>query len=110
MPFALPLIPSEARYRVGTALDDVQYLLDVRWNGREGVWHMDILTEDEVVLQSSIALVLGVISLAWRNPDPRLPPGMLQVRDLSDNGEDAGFDDMGERVVVYYFPLSELSG
>lgn len=105
----LPLIPSVARYRISTALDTVQYLLDVRWNGREGVWHFDLLTEDATTILSGISIVLGVVSLGWRSVDPRMPPGMLQVRDLSDNGIDAEFDDLGERVVVYYVPIGELT-
>ncbi len=104
----LPLVPSVARYRISTALDEVQYLFDVQWNGREGVWHFDLLTEDAAIILSGISIVLGVVSPGWRSVDARMPPGMFQVRDLSDNGIDAGFDDLGDRVVVYYVPIDEL--
>jgi len=103
----LPLVPSVARYQIGTALDGVQYLFSIRWNGREGVWHMDILTEDAAVILSGVAIVLGM-AIAWRSVDARRPPGVFTVRDLSRQGLDAGFDDLGERVVVQYWSPSEL--
>ena len=103
----LPLIPSVARYRFGTTLDGVQYLFDVRWNGRQGVWHMDILTEDAVAIIVGATLVLG-FWVAARSVDAVRPPGLFTLRDTSDNGEDAGFDDMGERVLLYYWSPSEL--
>lgn len=102
----LPLQPSIPNYRVGTALDGVQYILDVRWNGRDGAWYLDLLQEDETPIAHGLKLVLGAaIGSGITNPD--FPPGVFVCRDLSGVGLDAGFDDIGTRVVVYYFPDSE---
>ena len=107
MPQQLPLRPSIANYRVGTVLDDTVYLLDVRWNGRAEAWYLDVLTEDEERIRSGIKLVLGS-ALGRRCVDARFPAGILIATDTSGAGQDAGFDDMGERVQVLYFTAAEL--
>ncbi len=107
MPQQLPLAPSIANYRVGTVLGGVSYLLDVRWNGRAEAWYLDVLTEDEEPIRRGIKLVLGS-ALGRRCVDTRFPPGILVAADTSGAGIDAGFDDMGERVVVLYFAPEEL--
>ena len=107
MPVALPFAPSIADYRVGTTLDGVQYILDVRWNGRDSAWFFDFLAEDETPIRRGIKVVLGT-SLGGRTADAAFPRGIIIAADLSGAGRDAGFDDIGTRVLVYFFPLSEL--
>lgn len=108
MPTILPLVLSTANYRIGVAIEDKQYLLDVRWNGREEKWYMDIYTEDERPIKHGIALVLGAI-LGRTCTDPDFPPGAFVVSDLSNAGVDATYEDMGDRVVVYYYTEDELN-
>jgi hypothetical protein len=106
MSVLIPLQPSIPNYRVGTALEGVQYTLDVRWNGRDEAWYLDLLLEDETPVVHGLKLVLGAaIGSGITNPD--FPPGVFVCRDLSNEGRDAGLDDMGTRVVVYFFPHSE---
>jgi len=107
MPRVLPLIPSTPNYRVSTTLDGVQYILDIRWNGRAGVWYLDVLDIDEDPIAAGIAVVLGS-ALGIRTTDARFPPGMLIAVDMSDEGHDAGFDDLGDRVAVLYYEEDEL--
>jgi len=107
MPRALPLVPSTPNYRVSTTLDGVQYILEVRWNGRAGVWYLDLLDIDEDPIAMGIAVLLGS-ALGVRTTDARFPPGALIAADTSGEGRDAGFDDMGDRVAVFYYEASEL--
>lgn len=103
----LPLIPSVPDSRVATTLDGDVFLLDVRWNARDAAWYMDIRSDDETMLAAGIKLVLGTL-LAKRYTNPRLPQGELFVCDLAGTGVDAGLDDLGTRVAVYYTPVGDL--
>lgn len=108
MPQQLPLVPSIPNYRVATTLGDDQFILDVRWNGRDEAWYMDILTQDGDMIRAGIKLVLGAI--LGVGADSRLPAGRLIASDLAGTGVDAGLDDMGVRVAVYFYPQDELDG
>lgn len=107
MPVMLPLVGAIPDYRVGTTLDGENFLLDLRWNYRDGAWYMDVLTPDESVVRAGIKLVLGAY-LGRRSADDRMPPGLLIVSDLANEGRDANIDDLGTRVVVHYFAADEL--
>jgi hypothetical protein len=108
MPTQIPLEPSIANYRIGVTIEDTQYLLDIRWNGREEKWYMDIYTEDETPIQHGIALVLGSV-LGRTSTDPNFPAGAFVVSDLSNAGIDATFEDLGDRIVVYHYTEEELN-
>lgn len=108
MPTLLPLEPSVAHYRFTITIEDIVYICDVRWNDREGVWYMDLYSEDEDPIRHGMALVLGAVP-GRTCQDPRFPPGAFIVSDLENSGTDAAFDDMGERVVVYYYTAQEIA-
>jgi hypothetical protein len=107
MAVTLPLVPSIPNYRVGTVLDDVQYILDLRWNGRASAWYMDVLAVDESPIKHGIKLVLGSV-LGRRVADSRFPQGTLMAADLTGAGQEAGLDDLGVRVAVFYFSPGEV--
>lgn len=107
MATTLPLVPSVPWYRVGTTLETVHYLLDVRWNSRDSAWYMDVLAQDETPIVVGLKLVLGV-NLGQFCTDPLFQNGMLRVTDTSGQGLDAGFDDLGARVVVTYAAFDDL--
>lgn len=103
----LPLTAEFPNYRVATTLAGSVYLLDVRWNARDAAWYMDILADDETVLAAGIKIVLGSL-LGGRYTSPRLPAGILMACDLAGTGVDAGVDDLGARVAVYFTPIEDL--
>lgn len=107
MPEQLPLAPSIPNYRVGTVLGGTQYLIDVRWNARDGAWYMDVLAEDETPIALGIKIVLGAF-LGGHVTDPSFPDGLLLASDLTGRGMDAGFDDLGAGVVVNFWTRAEL--
>lgn len=104
----LPLVPATPNYRVGTSLDGVSYVFDVRWNGRAAAWYVDILDEEADPICVGLKVVLGA-ALGARSADPRRPAGLLMASDLSGEGREATFDDLGSRVVVYFYPFADLA-
>jgi len=95
----LPLNSSVAQ-RFVTQLGDTKYQFDIRFNDRSRVWSMSI-TDDasSTLLVSGIAILLGQNLLAPFN----LKMGALMVYDESNSGIDAGANDLGSRVNVYWF-------
>ena len=110
MPETLPLQPSIPFYSVGTTLSGLPFVLNMRWNGRDSAWYMDILTVDETPIAHGLKLVLGAI-VSRRVVSESMPPGVFTVNDLSGAGREATLDDMGTRVIVnYHDSLGGFSG
>lgn len=107
MSVQIPLDSATPNYRMGITLDDVPYIFDVRWNERDSSWYFDLLDVNEDPIRLGIKLVLGS-PLGWRCTDDRFPKGILMAEDLSHAGREATIDDLGTRVVVYYFSEDEL--
>lgn len=103
----LPLIPSEPNYRFGTALNGKQVIIDVRWNGRDEAWYLDLLTEDEEPIRTGMKVVLGTI-LGGRSANADFPVGVFVASDLSGEGREATLDDLGVRVLVHFMTPEEL--
>jgi hypothetical protein len=108
MPTQLPFIPSEFNYRVNSVVDGVEYIFDVRWNGRDEAWYMDLYDVDEDPIRTGMKIVLGSL-IGRRSVDPRYPAGAFVASDLSNSGTDATFDDLGVRVVVFFYSFEELA-
>lgn len=79
---------------------------DVRFNDRQGVWMMaitDAITAEKLV--DGVALLLGVDLLEPFN----LSIGHLIVYDEDGTNKDAGADDLGSRVNVYWLSDDEVT-
>lgn len=107
MPVLLPLEPSIGHYRRSTTLSSRLVIYDVRWNGRDEAWYLSLYDQDEEPIALGLRIVLGV-PLARRSTNQSRLPGMLIAEDLSGEAREAGFDDLGIRVVVFYFEIDEL--
>lgn len=108
MPQQIPLIPTTPNYRVGTTLNGTNVVLDVRWNGRDEAWYMDILTEEGDPIRLGVKLVLGAV-IAGRVTSALFPRGYIMAADLTGKGQDAGLDEMGDRVQVLFFSPEEVA-
>ncbi len=104
----LPFIPSEFDYTVNTVIEGTEFIFDVRWNGRDSAWYMDLLDVDGVMIRAGMKIALGS-PMGIRVADASFPDGFFSPSDLSNTGVDAGFDDLGVRVVVFFFTNEELS-
>ena len=107
MPVKLDFVPAVPNYRFGTTLDGIPYIFDVRWNGRDRAWYFDLLEEDETIIITGITVVLGAI-LDGRSAADSIPLGAIIAADLASSGTDATFDDIGDRVGVYFYTAAEL--
>lgn len=103
MPQQLPLTSTFPHHRFNTSLDGEQFTIDVRWNGRDEAWYMDVLTEDGTPIRRGIKMVLGAL-LGGRCPDANFPDGVLIAADQARLGRDATVEDLGTRVAVYFVP------
>jgi hypothetical protein len=116
MATALPVVPSIPSYNFSSTLevyDDsgetvpAVFLFDVYWNTRAGSWFMHVFEADGTPIRHGIRIVLGTI-LGGRSVDRRFPAGALKAEDLSGKGIEATLDDLGTRVVIYYYTDDEL--
>lgn len=104
------LIPVDANaphYEIEVELDGAAFRLAFRWNDRAEAWLLDVSDVDGVALLTSRRVVVDLPLLA-RFRDPRLPAGELIAVDTASTGADPSFEDLGERVVLLYFPAADL--
>ena len=106
MPVVLNILPSVTPQRFATVLEDRTFIFDLRWNARAAAWFLDVRTEDDVAVRTSIKVVLGM--LGWRTTSTEFPPGVLRAYDTTDDGREATLDDLGTRVVVAYYTPDEI--
>lgn len=102
----LPLEGGQAFQTFGTTLLSTNYIVNLRWNTRDAAWYFDLLDQNEAPIVSGIKILLGV-ELGRRTTDQRMPKGVFWAADLSGQGLDATFFDLGSRVVVYFIPFTE---
>lgn len=107
MAVILPIVPGVPFQTFGTTLDGSQYVINARWNGQDGAWFLDLLADDETPIRMGMKLVLGVLIGARSTVDAL--PGVFVVRDLSGEHADATLDDLGARVIVYFFGWDEIA-
>jgi hypothetical protein len=108
MPQRVAFEPTTPHYRFGTVIDGVQYIIDARWNGRDGAWYFDLLLSDETIILSGIKIVLGAL-LGSRSANASAPAGYFFAGDSSGDNRDAGLDDLGHRVFVYFYTDAEMA-
>lgn len=110
MSVALPLLTdlgATPHYSFQCELESVKYSFEFIWNDRDGAWYMQVGDGEENILAGSIRVILG-LPLLGRFRDARLPPGQLLAVDTSNQDLDAGLEDLGSRVAIYYFTQAEV--
>jgi len=108
-PTIIPLVPSLPYYRFTTTLDAEQYVFDVRWNARDAAWYLDLYEIEGAAVAMGIKLVLGV-GLGRKSTHHLFVDSILKLVDTSGARRDAGFDDMGTRVLLYFYSADVLAG
>lgn len=106
MPVLLPLTPSEPFYSFTTVLAEVEYLIDVRWNTREAAWYFDISTVEGEMLRAGNRFLINSFATN-RSAHADMPAGVFVTQDTSGEDLDAAFDDLGVRVVCYFYTYAE---
>lgn len=88
-------------------LEGVTIGLRIWWNARAQVWQIDVSDAGGADLASGMVLAIGVPLLRRFGNRSDLPPGVLMAMDTSGQGLEAGREDLGARVRLYY---DEASG
>ncbi len=104
IPFQNPPLPF---YQFSTTIENVEYFFNVRWNGRDQAWYFDVLTLDNEPIASGIKVVLGTF-LGRTTIHPLFRNGAFAALDNSSSGKDAGFYDLGTRVIVIWMSTAEI--
>jgi hypothetical protein len=95
-------VTSDARQTMVCTLGGVAYELDLKFNEMSLVWTLDLYTNaDGVLIGAGIPLVLGANVLQHLGPSY----GAIFLIDTSGTSADAGPDDLGSRVLVYWMDL-----
>lgn len=106
-PLLIPVAQGNPLQTLRVTLDGTDYLLTFDWNEREGRWYMTIADINGATLVGDIKL-LANWPLTRRFHSWRGPPGDLFAVDYSPQaGEPPGFADLGARVQMVYFPVTQ---
>lgn len=90
--------------RFTTQLGDAEYTFETRFNDRSGVWTFDLYDgASQQLMVASVPMVLGQDLLEPYN----FGIGSILCVDANGTGIDAGPDDLGDRVKVYWFSADE---
>lgn len=82
-------------------LDQVVYVLRIKWNSRTGRFVMDISLEDGTILAQGICLCLNSDFMS-EFTDSRLPKGKLFVVDTTDKGQEPTEENFGKTTLLMY--------
>lgn len=86
-------------------IDDAKYIVDVRYNDRSGVWTLDLYeSATQALIVASLPLVIGQDLLEPYN----FSIGSLLCVDTTGQGINAGADELGSRVKVYWASPDEV--
>ena len=89
-----------------TQLGETKYVFDVKYNDRSGVWTLDLYdATTQALVVASLAMVIGHDLLEPYN----FGIGRLFCFDMTNQGLDAGPDDLGDRVKLYWFSPDEVT-
>lgn len=109
LPFSAGVVGIED-YRFATAIGEETYVFDVRWNRRDACWYLDLFEADgTTAVFHGVKIVLGA-HLGRMHRHRLLDQGAFVAHDTSGQLADAGFADLGTRVLVFYVPADELVG
>lgn len=98
---------SNPDYTMGVVLDTNHFIMHIYWNDRQLAWFFDMLQPDQTPIINGVKVVLG----QYLGRTAQVPPfttGVIGAVDTSGSGLDAGFDDLGSRVVLVYVPVLDL--
>jgi len=104
----IPVPQSGAHFTFSAELEGISYSFELRWNARDYAWMLTMGDGEGGAIVSGIKVVINVPLLSFFG-DPRLPPGVLMALDSAGTDAEAGFEDLGRRVVLIYAPLADLT-
>jgi hypothetical protein len=107
MPTVIPLVPSDASYRLATNIENENYIFFVRWNSRDAAWYFDLLEQNGTMIARGVKIVLGA-PLARSTVHRLFAAGVFVARDTTKSGKEPTLDDLGTRVQLWYLTTAEM--
>ena len=105
--FKLPLSSESPKFRFNTELDGGNFIFSFRFNERVDRWVMSISDATETPLVMGIPILLGTVFYdQFKNPG--LPKGRLFAINPESPNVEAGRDDLGKSVFIYYMDEGDL--
>lgn len=108
----IPITPSDPWQEITVPLDDTDgsttpYIFEIRWNPRESAWYLNLFEANGDPIITGIKIVLGMY-LGRRSRHSFFRKGVLVAIDTSNQGKEAGLDDLGTRVVLRRYTAQEV--
>ncbi len=103
----IPVVATDFDYTMGVTLDGVHYVMHVYWNDRDAAWYFDMLASNQRPIISGVKIVLGAY-LGRVVQETPFTTGVISAVDTSGTNVDAGRDDLGTRILLFYIPAPDL--
>ena len=104
----VPTSVEEKLYSFEQSFDEVQYELTLRWNERASLWCIDIRLLNGDPVRLGIPVTTRTF-LTRRTRTADSVRGELWACEQDGDSRDAGVNDLGDRVVLYYIEEETLN-
>ena len=109
IPVGPPVAAGDVHFEMRMLLDGEYFTLTFRWNERDSGWRFSLGNGVGEALFYSVALRVGTpIQIHLRHLSG-LPPGFFVCLDSTQAGIDPAFEDLGDRVGVFYVEEADLA-
>lgn len=99
--YIIPTRQDSEDYEVEVELSGVFFFLRFTWNYRSEYWYLTISDADRVVVAGNLKITVGT-ALLRTVPGTSKPAGELIAIDTTNAGLEAGLEDLGDRVLLFY--------
>jgi len=106
--FELPVTVDHDNYQQRVQLEEVNYIVRLRFNTRIEAWYVDIFDTNETALLHGRRAVLDWSLLSQFGYITALPPGFMSFFDTSTRQVPATRTDMGTRVLFLYTDRADV--
>ena len=98
----LPIQTDIPAFRFRSDLDDTTYEFRFTYNGRVGLWTMDLFDEAGNDLVRGIPVYVKQLLLKQYQYDQQLPQGNLFALNIVNPDSDPDFENFGDDVILFY--------
>lgn len=104
----IPTVPDLNAYTQRVPLDDEYFSITLRWNDRAERWYMDLADSQGAAIAYGLAIESDTVLTAHLAGLVGMPRGIFVAVDGTGSGEDAGYDELGQRVQIVYLEAADL--
>lgn len=97
-------------YRQAVTLEDERFIMDLRYNTRMGAWFLSLFDSEGNALAEGRRLTIDSRLIGQHKYRDGMPPGELMAFDTTGRKAPATFDELGDRVLLLYVEIAELTG